>query len=207
MPEAISQYIPQLVHDAGSARMRRSAWLAWAAALSVALSFVGLIVTAPLLRARGLPFAAEVIYQGFHAACHQMPERSFHLWGFPLAVCARCFGLYVGVLGGMLFYPLARRLTWTGVPTRAWLLAAALPTSVDFLLGVFGVWENTHWSRFLTALLLGAASAFYIVPGLIDLAFRYWPRRPEPAGAPGAAADLSYAPARARGVGVSDSQL
>jgi hypothetical protein len=55
------------------------------------------------------------------------------------------------------------------MPGRAWLLAAALPTAVDFALGFFGVWENTHLSRFLTALLLGAVTAFYVVPGVVDL--------------------------------------
>ena len=187
MPEAISEYIPQSARDEELSRRARRAWIAWAAALS----FVGLIVAAPFLRARGLAFAAQVVYQGFHAACHQMPERSFHLWGYPLAVCARCFGLYAGALVGVLFYPLTRRLTWTGTPPRAWLFAAALPTSVDFLLGVFGVWENTHWSRFLTALLLGVAVAFYIVPGSVDLVLRYWPRRLEPARAPGEAPGFS----------------
>ncbi|PYS78801.1 MAG: hypothetical protein DMF66_05055, partial [Acidobacteria bacterium] len=48
------------------------------------------------------------------------------------------------------------------------------PTTLDFALGFFGVWENTHLSRFLTALLLGVVSAFYIVPGLVDLSLTPW---------------------------------
>jgi uncharacterized membrane protein len=174
MPEDVSEYMPQYASDG---RRARRAGAAWVAALSVAALLVGVIVAAPLLRARGAYFVSEAIYRGFHAACHQMPERSFHLWGFPLAVCARCFGLYAGALAGLLVYPLARGLTRTDAPPRAWLLLAALPTSVDFALGMLGLWENTHWSRFLTALLLGGASAFYVMPGAADLALRYWPRR------------------------------
>jgi uncharacterized membrane protein len=112
---------------------------------------------------------AGAIYKGFALVCHQMDARSFHVEGFQLAVCARCFGLYVGALAGVAAYPLLRRVERRDLPARAWLIAAAVPTTVDFALGFFGVWENTHLSRFLTALLLGVVSAFYFVPGLVDL--------------------------------------
>jgi uncharacterized membrane protein len=169
MPASITEYIPQLVRDEEYARRSRAAWFAWGASLSVAATLVGLIVAAPILRASGDVSAARTIYVGFSAACHQIAARSFYLDGFPLAVCARCFGLYVGALAGVAAYPLARPLMRTDAPERVWLILAALPTTVDFALGFFGIWENTHWSRFLTALLLGVVAAFYVVPGLVDL--------------------------------------
>lgn len=39
---------------------------------------------------------ALAIYTFGSAICHQRVERSFHLFGVPLAVCARCTGIYVG---------------------------------------------------------------------------------------------------------------
>jgi hypothetical protein len=51
-------------------------------------------------------------------------------------------------------------------------MLAAVPTTIDFALGFSGLWENTHWSRFSTGLLLGAAAAFYVIPGLVDLWWR-----------------------------------
>ena len=36
------------------------------------------------------------IYGIGHLICHQLPERSFHLWGAQLPVCARCTGIYLG---------------------------------------------------------------------------------------------------------------
>lgn len=171
MPEAISEYVPQLAHDdAESARRWRRARGAWGAAVGLAAVLSALIVGAPLLKAGGLQAASEVAYGAFALACHQLDERSFHLAGFKLAVCARCFGLYAGALAGALAYPLTRPLVRRDLPARGWLVAAAVPTSVDFALGFFRVWENTHASRFLTASLLGVVVAFYFVPGVVDLA-------------------------------------
>lgn len=164
MPASISEYVPQFP---GAPPWRARA--AWGASVLGAVAVVGVVLLAPLARAGGWVLLSEVIYRAFHVACHQMPERSYHLAGFPLAVCARCVGLYAGALAGLLFYPLARPLSRTDAPRRGWLLFAAVPTSVDFLLGVTGLWENTHASRFWTALPLGAVAAFYISPGLIEL--------------------------------------
>lgn len=170
MPEAISEYIPQSSRDEESARRAGRARRAWAWAAGCAAVLLAMMVAAPLLRAGGAGAAAEVLYGAFALACHQMDERSFHLAGSKLAVCARCSGLYAGALLGALLYPLARPLARRDLPPRGWLLAAAAPTSIDFALGFSGLWENTHASRFLTASLLGVVLAFYFVPGAVDLA-------------------------------------
>ena len=170
MPEAISEYIPQLVHDEESARRWRRARAGWMWAAGCAGVLLALIVGAPLLKAGGLHAAGDAVYGMFGLVCHQMDERSFHLLGFKLAVCARCFGLYAGALVGALLYPLARPLARRDLPARGWLIAAGVPTTIDFALGFFRVWENTHASRFLTASLLGVVVAFYFVPGVVDLA-------------------------------------
>ena len=43
-----------------------------------------------------------------------------------------------------------------------------------FFAGFFGIWENTHLSRFLTGALLGSVAVFYVVPGLLDLRLKEW---------------------------------
>lgn len=174
MPDAIYEYVPQLMRDEESARRARAAWAGWAAVLACTAGLVALAVLAPVLRARGSLLASQLIYQFFHAACHQMPERSFQVGGYAFAVCARCFGIYAGALAGVAVYPLVRPVVRRDLPERAWLIAAAAPTTIDFALGFFGLWENTHWSRFLTAALLGVVLAFYIVPGAVDLSLTPW---------------------------------
>jgi hypothetical protein len=51
---------------------------------------------------------------------------------------------------------------------------ATAPLAIDFALGLLGFWQNTHWSRFSTGALLGAASVFYVIPGLMELSIRGW---------------------------------
>lgn len=171
MPASITEYVPQFASGGESPRRRR-ALLVWGAISVGALALVGAAALAPVMLANGWTAAAQVLYLCFHAVCHQMPERSFYISSHPLAVCARCAGLYAGAAAGALCYPLLRSLARTDAPAREWLFLAALPSAIDFGLGVTGLWENTHWSRFLTALLLGAAAVFYIVPGLVDLGSR-----------------------------------
>ena len=145
----------------------------WGATVVLALAFMSLIVGAPLARAHGQGTFAFMAYSAFAGLCHQLPERSFYLAGYPLAVCARCFGIYAGFTLGLLLYPLVRSLRDESVPARAWLVVAALPTAVDFTLGITGVWANTHTSRALTGAFLGAGAVFYIMPGLCALGRSY----------------------------------
>ena len=39
---------------------------------------------------------ALAVYAIGAAVCHQLPERSFHVWGRQMPVCARCTGIYLG---------------------------------------------------------------------------------------------------------------
>ena len=174
MPASIAEYVPQFVSEEEARSAGRRARAAWTALASGTALFLAVIALAPWARAHGHDFVASSIYRGFSVACHQIPERSFQVSGFPLAVCARCFGLYAGAAAGIFLYPLARSLKRRDTPSRGWLLAAALPTTIDFALGFFGIWENTHTSRFVTASLLGVVVAFYIVPGVLDVSRMNW---------------------------------
>jgi uncharacterized membrane protein len=154
-------------------------YFVWAVAAAFVLGFVSLVMVAPAARAHGHSLSAFFLYEMFGRVCHQIPERAFQLEGYPLAVCARCTGIYFGFAGLVLFYPLVRSLKLTHAPERKWLLWAAVPAALDFTLGFFDVWENTHWSRALSGALLGAVAALYVVPGLVDLGCMIGARRPD----------------------------
>jgi uncharacterized membrane protein len=144
-------------------------WLIWAVVTSIALLLVASLFAAPLALKSNHTSFAFTVYHAFSYVCHQLPLRSFHLSGHPLAVCARCTGLYGGFAGASVVYPLVRSLNRTDTPGRRWLLLATVPMAVDLGLDFLGLWQNTHLSRLATGLLLGSVAAFYVIPGLVDL--------------------------------------
>src|SRR5882724_2266014 len=174
MYAAPNQYIPQTGIDHRPLAM----WLIVAAASLVVMS---LIIGAPLAVKAGHPFWGLTIYRAFSYVCYQIPERSFFIAENQFAVCARCTGLYAGFTLATVVYPLVRSLRQIEAPPRKWLFFAAAPLAIDFTVGYLGIWDNTHFSRFATGVLLGSVAVFYVMPGLMDLSLREWHSRKEPA--------------------------
>jgi len=171
-------YIPQVVSN-------RRPLLMWLIVALGCLAVMSLILAAPLASSAGHPAWAFTIYGAFSYFCHQIPERSFFIAGHQLAVCSRCTGIYAGFTAATIVYPLVRSLRQTEAPPRKWLFLAAAPLAIDFALGYFGIWENTHSSRFATGALLGTVAVFYVMPGLMDLSLREWRQKEKhPAAAP-----------------------
>lgn len=146
---------------------QQSARQLYALLLLLTLIWLGLIAAAPLLLHSEHPWPALVLYRSFAVVCHQRPDRSFHLFDLPLAVCARCTGIYAGFLLGLLLCPLARRLEDDTLPQRKWLWLAVVPMLLDVAGNEIGLFTNTFASRLLTGLLAGAVTAFYLWPGLL----------------------------------------
>src|SRR5215208_5580486 len=147
---------------------RAQAFSVWGATIAIVAVWVAAILLGPISRVGGWGIDPP-IYTFFSYICHQLTERSFHLGAEPLAVCSRCFGVYFGLLAGLLFYPLWRRIEDVEPLPRIWLLLSMIPIAVDWSLTVFGIWENTHLSRFITGLILGVACATYIIPALVEI--------------------------------------
>ncbi len=165
MPNTIENYVSQV----GVEKMRRRAFFVWSVTGFLVFAWVILILLAPLADANNFSSVSSLIYRFFSYICHQIPSRSFYLENHAFAVCARCFGIYFGLLVGFVVYPFFRSVENTVPLPRLWLFVAMFPIAIDWSLGFFGVWENTHWSRFLTGLILGATCAIFIVPALVEI--------------------------------------
>ena len=69
------------------------------------MSWAALLVAAPFLASRAHASAlASALIVGVYGIgsliCHQLPERSYHLWAAQMPVCARCTGIYFGAVLG-----------------------------------------------------------------------------------------------------------
>ena len=137
----------------------------------MAVAWLVLVVTAPIL---WTPLAT-LLYAAGSLICHQLPERSFHVQGSQLPVCARCIGLYGGgalgsVVGVTLFRhtfapwrtPLAR-VHWIGT------VIAAVPTLATFALEWGLGWPISSTVRAISAIPFGGAVAFVVVNALATL--------------------------------------
>ena len=150
-------------------KMRKQAIRVWMIGLLVVFLWAAAIVAAPVAKANGLVSVSSPLYHFFSFICHQISERSFRVEGEQFAVCSRCFGVYFGLLFGFAIYPLWRNIVEIEPLPRVWLFLSLIPISVDWSLTIFGIWENTHLSRFVTGLILGVACATYIVPALVEI--------------------------------------
>ena len=96
-------------------------------------------------------------YRAFHGVCHQMQERSFHIQEVPMAVNARCFGIFAGLLAAWLLVPYLMAVTankkWPGLI----LTVAVIMQIIDFIAGQFSVWNSTNFTRFFLGIFLGIA--------------------------------------------------
>ena len=159
--------------------------------LTIAL-YIGLPVLAPVLMWLGAAQAGNLIYRLFAPLCHQLPERSFFLFGpqatysfqqlqsilgtvparyigsatlgYKIAVCERDVAIYGAMLlGGIAFSGL--RHVIKPLPVKVFLLLIA-PMAIDGFGQLFGAWTSTWLSRVLTGGLFGIACIWFAYPYL-----------------------------------------
>jgi uncharacterized membrane protein len=141
---------------------------------ALAVTWLLLITAAPVL---WVPLAGMVYLAGA-LICHQLAERSFHLHGAQLPVCARCFGLYLGAAAGSIAGAVAisghvlERVVLPGRSRRAaWVVTAvaAAPTAITFVLEWGLGWPFSNATRAMAAVPLGFTVALVVVRAVATL--------------------------------------
>lgn len=139
--------------------IRRTSSIGWWIAFGATIVLVILATLPPFVG----PKARSILLLAFSGACHQIAERSPHLIGVSLAVCHRCYGLYLALPVAALIF------RWAG----AWdarlnrlapilLTLAVVVPGVDWLGDVLGVWTNTPVSRMLTGAVFGLTAGYFL---------------------------------------------
>lgn len=109
-----------------------------------------------------------------YAICHQIAERSFEVHGHPLPLCARCTGIYLGVMIGFGVLLVGQRGRAALFPPRRVLIALGLFVIVMGLDGVnsylhlfpgyIGPYQPSNWLRLITGSLTGLTMVTILLP-------------------------------------------
>jgi len=85
-------------------------------------------------------------------SCHQQPDRSFWLFGYPVALCCRCYGFYLGVTISSVIALFDKLII-----KRRWIVILSAVTIIDIFINYgLGVRLNTgNITRFIVGLIMG----------------------------------------------------
>jgi uncharacterized membrane protein len=123
-----------------------------------------------------------------YAICHRIDLRSFHIGDRPLPLCARCTGIYAGLVLGVATMAIAGRSRAGGLPpTRLIIVLLGFVA----IMGIDGVnsymrlfpglpvlYEPQNWLRLVTGTLNGLAVGAFIYPVFNQTMWRNWQDRP-----------------------------
>lgn len=135
-------------------------WLVVANTFFATMAFAAVLV--PLSFALDLQEFGQALFDGLKISCHQMPSRSYTLFGFQLGMCHRMLAIFAAVaLAGMVFAPFRHRLrplSWT------LLFFFAVPLMVDGFTQLFGWRESDAALRTITGALFAIGWVWAIYP-------------------------------------------
>ncbi|MDD3593484.1 MAG: DUF2085 domain-containing protein [Candidatus Gastranaerophilales bacterium] len=99
----------------------------------------------------------------YMSACHQQPDRSFWILGYPLALCCRCYGFYIGVVLSA-FLSLWKNFHLNVRSFYIMFVVAAIDIVLNFMLKI-----NTGNSiRFLVGIIMG-----FLFIAVVNYLFEY----------------------------------
>ncbi len=142
-------------------------WLSWLL-LIVSLLIVGAFLFSPPWTMLGKTHLVG------YAICHQIPERSFHIAGHQLPLCARCSGTFLGALVGFTVMTVRGRRRAGSLPSA--FITVILVCFIG-LMGIDGInsyltlfpdmphlYQPQNWLRLTTGILNGLALSAIVYP-------------------------------------------
>jgi uncharacterized membrane protein len=106
----------------------------------------------------------------FRPLCHGFPERCLTLFDVPMPICARCTGIYAGMLAGVAAALLFFAMRWVRFLRERIMKRVALvsivPLALDGLSQLAGLRESTNPLRIATGLIAGLAFGLWILSAI-----------------------------------------
>lgn len=107
----------------------------------------------------------ERLLQGLFV-CHRLPDRSFFYRGKQFPICARCTGILIGYLIGILY------AIFYGKIALYFSIILLIPLIIDGSVQLAGKWKSTNRRRLLTGILAGVGTDFLFY-GIIAYGFEH----------------------------------
>lgn len=113
----------------------------------------------------------DILYKIGYSICHQIPERTFFVFGQPMPLCSRCTGIYLGVIISFAFYFFTNtRKGKNSLPPPLFVNIAslffAIVMGVNALTDSFGFGSYGNDFRFITGILFGFILPYYLLTAL-----------------------------------------
>jgi uncharacterized membrane protein len=118
----------------------------------------------PFLASQGYETLASWLFTTFGLMCHQMPERSFTLFGEQMALCHRMSSIYAASFVGGITYALVRNRL-PPLSFRA-LFLFSVPMALDGFTQLFGLRESVWELRMITGSLFAIGVMWFALPRL-----------------------------------------
>jgi len=97
----------------------------------------------------------------FRLMCHGIPSRCLEAFGVPMPICARCVGIYAGLLAGLLAFWLLPIVSERVMRTIAFI--AVTPLAIDGLTQLARWRESTNPLRLSTGIVAGFAFGMWVL--------------------------------------------
>lgn len=144
--------------------------------IGIPTAIITLFVTAP---PQGLWDTARLIG---YALCHQIPERSFFFHEHQSPLCARCTGMYLGLMLGFIFLVVRRRTHAARLPSSGIVSMLigfitimgidGINSTISIIPGAPQLYHTTNIHRIVTGTLFGIAIAMLFIPILTSAVWK-----------------------------------
>ncbi len=117
-----------------------------------------------------LIFFHPFINKCYSLVCHQHNEKLINIFGLPLLVCARCSGIYFGLLISAVVNVFIRNKV---LITNKILLLFSLPLIIDVIRNYLKIYDYSIIVAFISGLFFGAVLFFYFYNIILEFLQKY----------------------------------